>query len=839
MKAELIAYGQDPLQDIYTEPYIADLLTVIKNKGDIEEFIVNRDKKNRDEFVATANAKRQNSIDENNNSIKNAEDRVHMLQEEKRVYEGLISRIGYIKSLYPKDKQKKFEDVLSSIQSKNGLSEKIAELTTPQKGFMGLVKKITQGKQLKQANEQFSEFIQYCKENNVLESQSKIMELALRGKEATKELQEIEEKIIEEQGNIKLHQQKVHTLQDSIKKDIDTYDNDTGYQQVREQESNIIRQFAKQKEPYINNPSAISKAEIAANGLSEEFIEGQVMQSSYAGNVRASIRRFYEGLDRPAAPMVAFCYGDRVDKRAQQEIIDKLKEMGINAVSNTDEKAKDPTVFVVTEKSIQAPFMAPDEALKANIKMIEAICQSEHAEHPFLSNPLTREAMATALDGNFGVNMSIENVAMNNGCDWEQITNGDIHGYFSTMINEAYSYGKDPGDLDTENAEAFNKGEAFKSVFHGGKCSDPYAVLCSEDNMNFVYGAGGACGDAWTPYIKYNDWQPDGALGYSFGKSSHNVRHLSIDGIQFGFLCEYESRGDKQEFIGIDRSGAQTFGDGKLHREDITVSGGRDETTVLPHQNKLKKIYITTRTMDRQTRVFPLEVDENGQVKDKRWRDFLELTKPIDDNLKGFMVERRNNMIKDYDVAGKEKFMNRTLEEINSQKLSYVKAEKREFKPYTSIPQAQEYNGAMPPPIPQAQEYSGAMPPPIPQAQEYNSAMPPPIPQAQEYNGAMPPPIPQAQEYNGAMPPPIPQAQEPRGVTPPPIPSVEQTTKKFAEMTPKEQGKVIMNMRKGVNPLLPKEVVAPALVNTQSNIQSRSQINSALRIFQSNQSQLR
>ena len=300
-------------------------------------------------------------------------------------------------------------------------------------------------------------------------------------------------------------------------------------------------------------------------------------------------------------------------------------------------------------------------------------------------------------------------------------------------------------------------------------------------------------------------------MGYSFGKSSHNVRHLSIDGIQFGFLCEYESRGDKQEFIGIDRSGAQTFGDGKLHREDITVSGGRDETTVLPHQNKLKKIYITTRTMDRQTRVFPLEVDENGQVKDKRWRDFLELTKPIDDNLKGFMVERRNNMITDYDVEGKETFMNRTLEEINSQKLSYVKAEKREFKLYTSIPQAQEYSGAMPPPIPQAQKY----------------------------NGTMPPPIPQAQGYNGAMPPPIPQAQEPRGVTPPPIPSVEQTTKKFAEMTPKEQGKVIMNMRKGVNPLLPKEVVAPALVNTQSNIQSRSQINSALRIFQSNQSQIR
>ena len=52
-----------------------------------------------------------------------------------------------------------------------------------------------------------------------------------------------------------------------------------------------------------------------------------------------------------------------------------------------------------------------------------------------------------------------------------------------------------------------------------------------------------------------------------------------------------------------------------------------------------------------------MELDENGVIKDKRWRDFCELHNPVDDNLKGYMVERRNNMIADYDAAGKEKMM--------------------------------------------------------------------------------------------------------------------------------------------------------------------------------------
>lgn len=90
----------------------------------------------------------------------------------------------------------------------------------------------------------------------------------------------------------------------------------------------------------------------------------------------------------------------------------------------------------------------------------------------------------------------------------------------------------------------------------------------------------------------------------------------------------------------------------------------------------------------------------------------------------------------------------------------------------------------------------------------------------------------------GATPPPPPPIQGYSSATPPPLP-LELTTKKFAEMSPKEQGTVISDMRKGVNPLLPNETVSPTLVNTQTKTQTPKQVNSTLQIFQNNNSKVR
>lgn len=710
--------GDYPFQEIYKESYIDELLDVIKNNRNLDEFIAAKDNKAREDFISSTEEKYSSSIAYYNQLTNEAKDKLSKLQEEKKLYTSLNEKIQEVVALYPEQKQ---ELLVRVINNGGAMPSQVEELMKKPKGF---IDRIRYNKKIEQANAKFLGLMKYCQDSNIFEKakKSRLLRLSLSGENEKTALQTLNEDIVKIQEKIVAYEESKQKIQDKIHVDINEYDS-TDKQEYRDIENNNIRQFVEQKGPYITNPPTISKEDIAIRGLSEEFIEGQVMQSRYADNVRSSVRRFYEGLDRPAAPMVAFYNGCIGGEKAQNEVIEKLRAKGINAVADTDEKAKDPTCFVVTKTSIQAPFLAPDEALKANVKMIEAICEAEHTDRPYLSNPLTREALIIAVEHKQDIQISMQDVVMNNGCNYQEITNGDINGYISSCVNEVNTLGISPNDLDKENSEAFNKGEAFKSIFHGGKCSSPYAVLCSEDNMNFVYGAGGACGDAHVSDYKYDGWHPDGALGYSIGKSTHNMRSLTASGIQYGFLFEYESRGDKQEFLHIDTAGGTVFKGGKFNREYVKLASSHDETTVLPHQNKLKKAYIVTRCKGNH-KILPLDIDEKGEIKDKKWRDFMELHKPTDDNLKGNMIERRNNMIADYDADGKQKFMDRTLEDVNSQSLTYTPAEKKEFKcaesvsvnmpnAVTTMPPPSHNQGITPPPPPVQSQSMPPMPPPM------------------------------------------------------------------------------------------------------------------------------
>ena len=691
-----------PFEDIYGREWIEELLDVIKNDKSVEDFIISKDTLQRAKYLAKSLKENTEKIDDYNQQIDEANTKISKLQEEKSISDQLSVKIDNISSLLPKNKQALFQKAVSECFNN---SDTVTQLFASEKGFKGLIGKfnnIINNKKIKQTQNLLTDLMQYMKDNNIIEKvkESPLLQATISGKNTRDELNKIEASIVKEQNNVSYLSENKSIWENKNKEKSGIYDS------IVEIENNNIREFVKQKGPYIKFPPTISKEEIATNGLSEDFIEGQIMQSKYPAQARTSLRRFYEGLDRPAAPMVAFSYGKSSHKFAQDEVITQLRKNGINAVADTDERAKDPTAFVVTQTSVQAPFMAPEEALKANIKIIESICQAEHADRPYLSNPLTREAlcMAAEIDRDRSNVIDTKSVAMNNGCNYQEITKGDFEGYVSSMLNEAAEEGKSPNDLDKENSESYNNKGVLKSVFHGGKCSDPYAVLCAEDNMNFVYAAG-SC-DPNTSTYKYNTryMQPDGALGYSLGKSSHNHAYLEQAGIQYGFLFEYESRGIKQEFIGIDRAGGQVFEGGKFDKDE--VRGSHDETTVLAHQNKLKTAYVVTKK-DGHIKVLPLEIDENGQIKDKKWRDFMDLHKPIDDNLKGFMIERRNNMIADYDHVGKEKYMNRTLEDINSGKIQYVASEKHEFKKADSIVKSPIQGNAeaiSPQPQPQVQQ---------------------------------------------------------------------------------------------------------------------------------------
>ena len=737
--------GDNFMQDIYGEPYIEELLSTLRSRGDIEEFIRQKDEKRRADFISF-----DASILANKKSIKYYESqsveavhKISLLEEQKRTADVLKEKIERVTAAYPDNRRENLTKALSAYASFGDVPDYLqSQLKKTPTGFFD---KLKSGKKIENANKEFAELMQYCKDNQIYETQKSsgnyLYATVLKGKDTSAHIEKLNQEIevlSERSGRFKAD---IQEFEEAIKIRIEDYDNSPNSINNRKTENDNIRSFAKEKAPYITNPPTISKEEIATHGLSEEFIEGQIMQSSYPGHARASLRRFYEGLDRPAAPMVAFAGADIPDEQgrlSQDDVLERLKAKGFVAVKATDERAKDPTVFIVDKCAVHSPFMAPDEALKTNIQILEVLHESPYVDRNYLSNPLTREAFVPAIDNNFKSmlnapqSLNVENIIKQNGCNYnvilsdyyKQMTNGDAYSnlcnfasvlkqknqplfaqiggdinksisetkssgkissedydnigrsilqkynkelspylldsYLQQMVKEAFTDGISPEILD-ENLRHLEQTGILKSVYHGGSSSNPYAVLCAEENMCFVYGAG-----AGRPAKFVNNGReqgPDAAIGYAIGKSSHNARPIKAGSIQYGFLCEYESREDRQEFTGIDRCGdLHSWSGGKFDAKYLDCS--HDETAILPHQNKLKKMYVVTQGIGKEgyleKRILPLELDENGVVKDKRWRDFCELHNPVDDNLKGYMIERRNNMIADYDAVGKEKMMFRS-----------------------------------------------------------------------------------------------------------------------------------------------------------------------------------
>ncbi len=464
-----------------------------------------------------------------------------------------------------------------------------------------------------------------------------------------------------------------------------------------------------------------------ADGLTEEYIEEQIQKSRYPKEVRRAIRRFYEELNEPAAFVMTI---GRPQEEKQDIFTDKLlvklKEKGIDAVKETDMQASDPRVFVVTKESVHAPFLSPKQALEANIAVIDAV--QELGGYTGYCNPHIRESFVEAKHTdehedfsdlsqlhpekarealkNFYHEFSSESkdslknlqellkavgaetkeqLAQDfkkqtadfggpNACNFEQLTSisanimksheteiladsRTFRLYQKHMQHEAWEKGISPDIIGKDNVEAVAQGKPPIHVFHGGKQgTKAYATLAAHDAADFIFGAVG---------VSMSDFGSNGgAMNYAFGNSSHGKREYTAENsYKYGFVYQYESRQDKQELLLIE-SGNKTFDGGNFDASKCRGHG--DETVILPHQNKLEKIYLAVEEVNPQTgflerRLFELESDDNGQIKDKKWRDFAELHDPINDNLKGYMVDRRNNMIKQYDELGREAVMSRKL----------------------------------------------------------------------------------------------------------------------------------------------------------------------------------
>ena len=81
--------------------------------------------------------------------------------------------------------------------------------------------------------------------------------------------------------------------------------------------------------------------------------------------------------------------------------------------------------------------MAPDEALKANIKIIEAI--SKQGGKVYLSHPMTRKEIAPAAT-DIGRNLDINIIARANGSNYQEILKDhlSLDDYADEMIKKCY-----------------------------------------------------------------------------------------------------------------------------------------------------------------------------------------------------------------------------------------------------------------------------------------------------------------------------------------------------------------------------------------------------------------
>lgn len=720
------AVGEHNKYMIYEQPWYKDLKELIVNGGNLDEFIKAKDEKRHNDFIKTNStiSKKESEIKNWKEEISGFDNKCKNIENIQNKIKEMDKKIDDILAIVPKERHSELKYALIEMGSKGEIDEaRVASLLKP-KGFWDRLKN---GKKYKNGQKQLLELKDMDRDvrgllDDDLKRKVNIGDLYRRG---GNDVKNIIQKTDEEKDR---YERKIGECKYNIEsgeKLINVVVNESKNIQLG-QENQLIKDFVEKNGEKIKNPEIMTNEEVKEKGLSSEYIEGMILNSKCPRDVYRSIRQVYETLKEPAAPRMAFNGGRKVEP---EKMVEELRKKGMDAVMSSDERAVDPNVFVVTEDSIHAPFLSPKEALKANIAMIEATNElggTPALSNPMMRESMVeavhssnegihldyyernaiknKDRMDNVIDGSLKewesnksmvnhLNGVLASVKDKNPALMGEIKNfieenaskyGDLEKeenlekfakdiltekkdvlkpylyeeYRKDMIKEAEKDCVDPIKLDREVKEQIKRDGYPQSVFHGGQQGgNPYAVLCREGNMAQIYGAVCLCEGA-----NYDmGLNGNGALGYAFGKSSHHLKENKIGGKKIGFLYEYESRKDKQEMTALDK--ASDFGGGKFNID--MVSGSFDETAVYPHQNKLKKVYLAIEDKG-ERKLFPMELDENGQIKDKKWRDFVEFHNPVDDNLKGFMVERRNNMIKDFDENGKDN-MYRSIKDLNKE----------------------------------------------------------------------------------------------------------------------------------------------------------------------------
>ncbi len=388
--------------ELYNAEFFPELREAVIRGDDINSFVTNRQKKLHKEYTDEIIAPFQKQKENLQKDAITKENAAKTLGQLNSRIDEFDKDMDKLIMAYPPRKKEQVVNLMKAYANYGHFPER--EVVRLKEQPQGVLDRLKNGGKVKKANESLDEFMQKYENHNL---QQDIENLSYENMDYTPGKADLLQKLSniaqenytqskDNTKNITSEMQKL-THQAELSKNGAEENNflEEKYEQAYKDsgsltaEVTVIKNFAQKKQDILRNPPQMDPEEIKKHGLSEEFIEGQILQGKYPEKARRSIRRSYEGLDRPAAPIVAF-------SADYEAVLQSLQNKGLDAVMNTDSRATEPSIFVVDkdEKAIHAPFLAPDEALKANIMMIDSIY--ENNGQASRSSPMTRENMVVA-----------------------------------------------------------------------------------------------------------------------------------------------------------------------------------------------------------------------------------------------------------------------------------------------------------------------------------------------------------------------------------------------------------------------------------------------------------
>lgn len=397
--------------------------------------------------------------------------------------------------------------------------------------------------------------------------------------------------------------------------------------------------------------------------LSKEYIDAAVARTAYPDAVAHSLSNYFEGLQEPVAVAISVTdqkYEDEintVDRSLHPEnigkIVDLLRDKGIDAVSFMDPEASNPDKFVVNQSGVLCPFMSPEDSLKATLFIEDELMKNGYGPvghvNPQSAQNMLYTAQASVNTKNGRVNSADNRIDLEQSHpDKEQFrqieerNGGDYQSFIDRKVKEAYGAAETVNFDDIDRQNVYENG--MSALYRGGTLgANPYAVVSQFNSRKVAHSS------------------PAISICAEFCGKGRNMSNVggavyknTSDGLEYGFIYKFDSMGDEQQFyhnVGLEiGDNAHTRDTANLGRRAPWnwLNGDIYESPVLPHHNKLRAIYMYVGAEnEKEQKLYPIPLDENGKIKDAEWRDFMALHEPTDDKVLGYMKDRQDKQKKE------------------------------------------------------------------------------------------------------------------------------------------------------------------------------------------------